>query len=177
MEHLKHELLLLRAKLQSLIQIGGECKNLISFSEGFVKRDLSLVRLNFEIKLRKLEEKHVTELKLMAKEERETIDWEVKCIQDETKRYSVCLYVCPSVRPSVRLSVVCLSACLPACLPACLSAFLPACLLPACLSVVYCFLLLFPLSVLYSVYFIHRSILGYAVRFRFDREWYTVISF
>ena len=87
MEHLKHELLLLRAKLQSLMQIGAECKNLITFSEGFVKRDLSLIRLNFEIKLRKIEEQHVNELKTMAKEEKDTIDWEVKCIQDETKRY------------------------------------------------------------------------------------------
>ena len=87
MEQLKRELLLLKTKLQSLMQIGTECKNLITFSEGFVKRDLSLIRLNFEIKLRKLEEKHVNELKIMAKEEKDTIDWEVKCIQDETKRY------------------------------------------------------------------------------------------
>ena len=86
MEVLKHELLVLKAKLDTLVQMGTECKNLINFSEGFVKRDISLIRLHFEVKLRKLEEKHVNDLKLLAKEEKEIIDWEVKCIQDETKR-------------------------------------------------------------------------------------------
>lgn len=86
MEVLKGELLLLKTKLNALLQTGNECKNFINFSEGFAKRDLSLVRLNFEVKLRKLEEKHVNTLKSVAREEKEAIDWEVKCIQDETHR-------------------------------------------------------------------------------------------
>ena len=89
MELLKQELLLLKTKLNSLLHIGTECKNLINFSEGFVKRDISLIRMHFEIKLRKLEETHVNELKVLAKEEKEIIDWEIKCIDDETKRYIV----------------------------------------------------------------------------------------